>query len=79
MRDQDWYNKKDQWQKTVDKYLAVLHTAMSAKEVSIVLGVEEKTARINLKKMEKEGYIWSYILNDRGKIGYIRRLPWNEL
>lgn len=79
MRGKRWYADKEKWEKTVDIYLNILHSAKSYEEVAKELGVFPKTAWLVLKRMEKEGYLYAYILNEHGKIGYIRRLPWREL
>lgn len=59
---------------TIDKYLELLTTAKSFRELADELGVDGSRVRKNLKKMEKDGLIRSYKVGNMGKIVYIRRI-----
>jgi DNA-binding MarR family transcriptional regulator len=68
-----YYDNSDRWQAVVDKYIDILFTAKSFREVAAELGEEPQHVRRTLKRLEKEGLIRCYVVGKKKKKVYIRK------
>lgn len=79
MPQSDWHKQRENWQKVVDAYLKILFNLKSIEEIANSLNLDERTVRTHVKRLEKEGFILAYKVNNLGKKAYIRRISWDDL